>query len=101
VIGMDPITKAFMEAKNNPKMKKKIQMKTTLTTVLIIAFIGVIFLTVGTIISAKTGHFLGMNHIQMLKLKATYGIFMLILILIHLAMNWKIYTAELKAFSKE
>ncbi len=97
---MDPMMKAFEEAKNNSKMRKKLRIKSVFTILLFVAFIGVIILTIGTIISAKQGAFLGITHIQFLKLKANYGILMLLLILIHLGMNWKIFKKEISFLGK-
>jgi len=92
---MDPVSKVFEEAKKNPKMKKKLRMKAVFSLVLFVAFLGVIFITVGTFLSAKQGSFLGMNQLDFLRLRARYGLLMMVLILIHLAMNWNLMKKEL------
>ncbi|NJE10023.1 hypothetical protein [Thermococcus sp. MAR1] len=96
---MDPISKAIEEAKNNPKLRKKLRIKAALTTVLMIAFLGVIFITVGTFISARQGTFLGMNQLDFLRLRARYGLLMMFLIILHIATNWRIYRKELELLS--
>ncbi len=93
---MDPMAKMFEEAKKNPKMRKKLRIKATFSLVLFIAFLGVIFITVGTVISAKQGSFLGMNQLDFLKLRAKYGLLMMVLIIIHLLMNRSIMKKELE-----
>lgn len=93
---MDPMSKVFEEAKKNPKMKKKLRMKAAFSLVLFVAFLGVIFITVGTFVSARQGSFLGMTQLDFLRLRARYGLFMMVLILIHLAMNWNLMKKELE-----
>ncbi len=93
---MDPMMEVFEKAKNNPKMRRKLKLKAAYSVVLFIAFLGVIFITIGTIITAKHGMFLGMTHLDFLKLRANYGLIMMTLIIIHLAMNWKIFAREFK-----
>lgn len=92
---MDPMAKVFEEAKRNPKMRKKLRIKAAFSLVLFIAFLGVLFITVGTFISAKQGSFLDMNQLDFLRLRARYGLFMMLLILLHLAMNWNMLKKEL------
>lgn len=92
---MDPMAKVFEEAKKNPKMRKKLRIKAAFSLVLFIAFLGVLFITVGTFISAKQGSFLDMNQLDFLRLRARYGLFMMLLILLHLAMNWNMLKKEL------
>ena len=76
-------------------MKKKLKMKAAFSLVLLVAFLGVIFITIGMFISAKQGTFMGMTHMDFLKLKARYGLLMMVLILTHLAMNWGMLKREL------
>ncbi len=91
---MDPMSKVFEEAKKNPKMKKKLRVKAIFSLVLLVAFMGVVFITLGTLISSKQGHFLGMTQLDFLKLRARYGIFMMVLITAHLLMNRSIMKKE-------
>ncbi len=70
-------------------------MKAVFSLVLFVAFLGVIFITVGTFLSAKQGSFLGMNQLDFLRLRARYGLLMMALILIHLAMNGNLMKKEL------
>ncbi|WP_297463623.1 hypothetical protein [Thermococcus sp.] len=49
----------------------------------------------GTFLSAKQGSFLGMNQLDFLRLRARYGLLMMALILIHLAMNGNLMKKEL------
>ncbi|NJE06475.1 hypothetical protein E3E36_10045 [Thermococcus sp. M36] len=93
---MDPMAKVFEEAKKNPKMRKKLKTKAAFSMLLFIAFLGVIFITMGTFISAKQGSFLGMTQLDFLKLRARYGLLMMILIIIHLFMNRSIMKKELE-----
>ncbi len=93
---MDPIAKIFEEAKKNPKMRKKLKIKAAFSLVLFIAFLGVILITIGTFVSARNGSFLGMDHLDFLKLRAKYGLLMMALILTHLAMNWNMMKKELE-----
>lgn len=93
---MDPMSKVFEEAKKNPKTRKKLRIKAAFSLVLFIAFLGVLFITVGTFISAKQGRFLGMNQLDFLRLRARYGLFMMVLIIIHLLMNRSMMKKELE-----
>ncbi len=93
---MDPMSRIFEEAKKNPRMKKKLRVKAAFSLLLFVAFLGVIFITVGTFISARQGSFLGMTQLDFLRLRARYGLFMMVLILIHLAMNWNLMKKELE-----
>lgn len=93
---MDPMSRIFEEAKKNPRMKKKLRVKAVFSLVLFIAFLGVIFITAGTFVSARQGSFLGMTQLDFLRLRARYGLFMMVLILIHLAMNWNLMKKELE-----
>ncbi|NJD99358.1 hypothetical protein E3E26_06115 [Thermococcus sp. LS1] len=93
---MDPMAKAFEEAKKNPKMRKKLKIKAAFSLLLFVMFLGVVFITIGTIIASKTGSFLGMTQLDFLKLRAQYGIIMMFLIIIHLAMNRSIMKKELE-----
>ncbi len=92
---MDPMSKVFEEAKKNPKMKKRLRMKAAFSLVLVTAFLGVVFITIGTFVSMKTGSFLGMTHLDFLELRARYELFMMVLIITHLAMNWSMFRKEL------
>lgn len=93
---MDPMSKVFEEAKKNPKMRKKLKIKAAFTLLLSVMFLGVIFITVGTILASKHGSFVGMTQLDFLKLRARYGLIMTALILIHLGMNWNILKREIK-----
>lgn len=93
---MDLMAKAFEEAKNNPKIRKKLKIKAAFSLLLFAMFLGVIFITVGTIIASKAGSFLGMTQLDFLKLRSQYGIIMMFLIIIHLAMNRSIMKKELE-----
>ncbi|NJE42255.1 hypothetical protein [Thermococcus sp. GR6] len=93
---MDPMAKAFEEAKKNPKIRKRLKIKAAFSLLLFVMFLGVIFITIGTIIASKTGSFLGMTQLDFLKLRARYGIIMMFLIIIHLAMNRSIMKKELE-----
>ncbi|WP_297093229.1 hypothetical protein [Thermococcus sp.] len=93
---MDVMAKAFEEAKKNPALRKRLRIKAAFSLVLLVGFLGVVFITVGTIISGKNGSFLGMTQLDYLKLRARYGIVMMILITIHLVMNRSIMKKELE-----
>ncbi|KUH33581.1 hypothetical protein APY94_05140 [Thermococcus celericrescens] len=93
---MDPMAEVFEKAKKNPQMRKKLRIKAIFSMTLFIAFLGVIFITIGTFISAKQGTFLGMNQLDFLKLRARYGLVMMVLIIIHLIMNRSIMKKELE-----
>ncbi|NJE03290.1 hypothetical protein [Thermococcus sp. MV11] len=93
---MDPMAKAFEEAKRNPKLRKKLKIKAAFSLILFVGFLGVIFITIGTLISSKNGSFLGMTQLDFLKLRARYGIVMMFLIIIHLLMNRSIMKKELE-----
>ena len=93
---MDPMEKIFDEMAKNPKMKKKLKIKAAFSLLLLVLFFGVIFITVGTILATKNGSFLGLTKLQFMELRSKYGIMMMVLIIIHLLMNWKIFTKELK-----
>ncbi|AEO13903.1 hypothetical protein [Thermococcus sp. AM4] len=90
------MAKVFEEAKKNPKMKKKLKIKATFSLILLVAFLGVIFITIGTFISAKHGSFMGMTQMDFLKLRSKYGLIMMALIIIHLIMNRGIMKKELE-----
>ncbi|WP_231845555.1 hypothetical protein [Pyrococcus abyssi] len=77
-------------------MKKLSLIKAAFSLILLIAFCGVIFITIGTIISTRQGSFLGLTQLDFLKLRARYGFIMLVLILIHLFMNRSIMKKELQ-----
>lgn len=96
VIIVDPMAKIFEEAKKNPKLQKKLRIKAIFSLVLFIAFLGVIFITIGTFVSAKQGTFLGMTQMGFLKLRARYGLIMMGLIITHLIMNRGIMKKELE-----
>ncbi|ASA77364.1 hypothetical protein [Thermococcus sp. 5-4] len=93
---MDPMAKAFEEAKKNPKMRKRLKVKAAFSMLLFVMFLGVIFITVGTVIASKNGSFLGMTQLDFLKLRARYGIIMMFLIIFHLLMNRSIMRKELE-----
>ncbi|WP_456394595.1 hypothetical protein [Thermococcus sp.] len=93
---MDPMSKMFEEAKRNPKMRKKLKMKAAFTLLLSVMFLGVIFITVGTILASKHGSFIGMTQLDFLRLRSRYGLIMTALILIHLGMNWNILKKEIE-----
>ncbi|ASJ04453.1 hypothetical protein [Thermococcus barossii] len=93
---MDPMAKAFEEAKKNPEMRKKLKVKAAFSMLLFVMFLGVVFITVGTAIASKNGSFLGMTQLDFLKLRARYGIVMMLLIIIHLLMNRSIMKKELE-----
>ncbi len=44
----------------------------------------------------KHGSFLGMNGIEILRMKSRYGIVMLALIAIHLGLNWDMFKNEIR-----
>jgi len=93
---MDPRVKLFDEAMKNPEMRRKMQIKALFSVLLFVMFLGVIFITAGTLISNKHGTFLGMTHLDYLKLRAKYGMVMMVLIIIHLGMNWDLLKKEMK-----
>ncbi|NJE55291.1 hypothetical protein [Thermococcus sp. 21S9] len=93
---MNPMEKAFEEAMKNPKLRKKLRVKAFLSLLLLVGFLGVVFITIGTIIASKNGTFLGMTHLDFLKLRARYGLFMMTLITIHIIMNRSIMRRELR-----
>ncbi len=93
---MDPMAKIFEEAKKNPKLKKKLKIKAIFSLVLLTAFLGVIFITIGTFLSTKQGTFLGMTQMDFLRLRARYGLIMMALIIIHLIMNRSVMKKELE-----
>ncbi|CAI1493895.1 conserved protein of unknown function [Thermococcus nautili] len=92
---MNPIEKAFEEAMKNPKLRKKLRVKAFLSLLLLVGFLGVVFITIGTMMASKNGTFLGMTHLDFLKLRARYGLFMMALITIHIIMNRGIMRKEL------
>ncbi|WP_099210533.1 hypothetical protein [Thermococcus henrietii] len=93
---MNPMEKAFEEAMKNPKLRKKLRVKAFLSLLLLVGFLGVVFITIGTIVASKNGTFLGMTHLDFLKLRARYGLFMMVLITIHIIMNRGIMRRELQ-----
>ncbi|WP_457752408.1 hypothetical protein [Thermococcus sp.] len=93
---MNPMEIAFEEALKDPKLRKKLKIKAFLSLLLLAGFIGVVLITIGTVIASKHGAFLGMSHIDFLKLRAKYGLLMMGLITIHLIMNRNIMKRELQ-----
>jgi len=93
---MDPRVKLFEEAMKNPKMKRKMKLKAMFSMLLFVMFLGVIFITLGTLISNRQGTFLGMTHLDYLRLRAKYGMVMMVLIIIHLGTNWSMLKKEVK-----
>jgi len=93
---MDVMARAFEEAKKNPALRKRLRIKAAFSLILLLGFLGVVFITVGTIISSKNGSFLGMTQLEYLKLRARYGIIMMLLITIHLLMNRGLMKKELE-----
>jgi len=89
---MNPMEKAFEEAMRNPMLRKKLRVKAFLS---LLGFLGVVFITIGTMMASKNGTFLGMTHLDFLKLRARYGLFMMALITIHIIMNRRIMRKEL------
>jgi len=93
---MNPMVEAFEKAVKDPKLRKKLKIKAFLSLLLLAGFIGVILITIGTVIASKHGTFLGMTHIDFLKLRAKYGFLMMSLIILHLIMNRSIMKRELQ-----
>ncbi|ASJ16828.1 hypothetical protein A3L04_06935 [Thermococcus chitonophagus] len=93
---MNLMKKAFEEAMGNPKMRRKLKVKAVLSLILVVGFLGVVFITVGTIIATKTGSFMGMTRLDFLQLRARYGLFMMVLIFLHILMNREILKLEAK-----
>ncbi|GAB6135551.1 hypothetical protein [Thermococcus prieurii] len=93
---MNPMEKAFEEAMKNPKLRKKLRVKAFLSLLLLVGFLGVVFITIGTMAASKNGTFLGMTHLDFLKLRARYGLFMMVLITVHIIMNRSIMRRELQ-----
>ncbi|WP_461865561.1 hypothetical protein [Thermococcus sp.] len=77
-------------------MREKLKVKAAYSMFLFIMFLGVIFITIGTIMATKTGSFLGLSKLQFMELRSKYGIIMMFLILIHLTMNRSIMKKELE-----
>ncbi len=74
-----------------------VKVRAILSTVLLAVFIGVLFVTVGVLYTTKTGHpFLGMIKPQLFRVRNVLGPLMNALIIVHLAINWRMYTRELK-----
>ena len=92
---MNPMEKAFEEAMRNPMLRKKLRVKAFLSLLLLVGFLGVVFITIGTMMASKNGTFLGMTHLDFLKLRARYGLLMMALITIHIIMNRRIMRKEL------
>ncbi|WP_258084928.1 hypothetical protein [Thermococcus thermotolerans] len=93
---MDVMAKAFEEARKNPKLRKRLRIKAAFSLILLVGFLGVIFITIGTVIASKNGSFLGMAQLDYLKLRARYGIVMMLLIIIHLLLNRQVMKKELE-----
>jgi hypothetical protein len=92
---MNPVEKAFEDAIKNPKLRKKLRAKAFLSLLLLIGFLGVVFITLGTIVASRNGTFLGMTRLDFLQLRARYGLFMMTLITAHIIMNRGIMRKEL------
>ena len=93
---MNPMAEAFEKAVRDPRLRKKLKIKAFLSLLLLAGFIGVVFITVGTVMATRHGTFLGMTRLDFLKLRARYGLLMMVLITIHVILNRGIMKRELK-----
>ena len=74
-----------------------VKVRAVLSTILLAVFIGVLFVTIGVFYTTKTGHqFLGMTKPELFNLRNILGPVMNALIIVHLVINWGMYTRELK-----
>ena len=74
-----------------------VKVRAALSTTLLAVFIGVLFVTVGVFYTTRTGHpFFGMTKPQLFKIRNVLGPLMNALIIVHLTINWGMYTRELK-----
>ena len=79
-----------------------VKARAILSTVLLVVFIGVLFVTVGVLYTTKTGHlFLGMDKKQLFNIRNVLGPLMNALIIVHLGLNWGMYKNELKVLFKK
>jgi len=79
-----------------------VKVRAILSTVLLVVFIGVLFVTVGVLYTTKTGHqFLGMTKPQLFRLRNVLGPLMNVLIIVHLGLNWGMYKRELKVLFRK
>nr|WP_156471213.1 hypothetical protein [Thermococcus peptonophilus] len=79
---------------------QKVKTKAVLSTILLAVYVGALILTAGQFIATKSGSFLGMRQLDVLKLKARYGLIMLALIAVHLTLNLDLLKNELKALGR-
>jgi len=70
--------------------------KAFLSLLLLVGFLGGVLITIGMMMASKNGTFLGMTHLDFLKLCARYGLFMMSLITAHIIMNRGIMRKELR-----
>ncbi|AJC71702.1 MAG: DUF4405 domain-containing protein [Thermococcus sp.] len=79
-----------------------VKARAILSTVLLVVFLGVLFVTVGVFYTTKTGHpFLGMNKNQLFRIRNVLGPLMNALIIVHLGLNWGMYKSELKVLFRK
>ncbi len=82
----------------DPKTKTKC--RAILSTILIGMFVIAATLTVGVLLAAKHGLFMGFTKYQLLELKEKVGIVFLTLMFLHLLLNWDIFKKEWKILMK-
>lgn len=79
-----------------------VKARAILSTVLLVVFIGVLFVTVGVLYTTKTGHpSLGMDKNQLFNIRNVLGPLMNVLIIVHLGLNWGMYKNELKVLFRK
>ncbi|AEK73649.1 hypothetical protein GQS_08775 [Thermococcus sp. 4557] len=79
-----------------------VKVRAILSTVLLVVFLGVLFVTVGVLYTTRTGHpFLGMNKNQLFRIRNVLGPLMNVLIIVHLGLNWGMYKRELKVLFRK
>ncbi|WP_461866028.1 DUF4405 domain-containing protein [Thermococcus sp.] len=79
-----------------------VKVRAVLSTILLVVFLGVLFIMIGVLYTTKTSHpFLGMNKNQLFKIRNILGPLMNALIIVHLGLNWGMYKRELKVLFKK
>ncbi|WP_148206245.1 hypothetical protein [Thermococcus gammatolerans] len=79
-----------------------VKARAILSTLLLVVFLGVLFIMMGVLYTSKTGHsFLGMNKNQLFRIRNVLGPLMNALIIVHFGLNWGMYKRELKVLFKK
>ena len=89
-------------------MKNVIKIKAVLSSLLLIDFIvviftgmGLYFAPAGRIAKINNWNFLGFEKSQLENMHTLFGFIMLVLIIIHLSLNYKMFLSELKILFKK